>query len=125
MRNPVEITFRGVPRSGALELYVGEQARGLDRRCERIRACHVVAEAVQRPKPQRARFAVRLNVTLPGTEVVVNREHGEDIYIALREAFEAAGLLLDEHARRLGDIECRSRGAVPVGERGRERERER
>jgi hypothetical protein len=43
---------------------------------------------------------VRLNITLPGTEVVVSREHAEDVYIAVRDAFEAAGLQLKDHMRR-------------------------
>ena len=75
--------------------------------------CHVVAEALHRPKQQGAQFAVRLNITLPGTEVVVNREHGEDVYIALRDAFEAAGLQLKDHMRRQSNIEHRSRNGTP------------
>ena len=113
MRDPIEITLRGVPRSGALERYVGEQARALDRQCERIQACHVVVEARHRPKQQGDQFAVRLNITLPGTEVVVNREHGEDVYIALRDAFAAAGLQLKDQMRRLGIVGRRPRGGTP------------
>ena len=109
MRDPVEITLRGIPRSSALERYVGEQARALDRQCERIQACHVVAEALHRPKRQGAQFAVRLNITLPGTEVVVNREHGEDVYVAMRDAFEAASLQLEDYLRRQSNTKPRSR----------------
>ncbi len=105
MRDPVELTLRGVPHSGALERFVGEQARALDRQFDRIQACHVVVEALNRPKRQGAQFAVRLNITLPGTEVVVNREHGEDVYIALRDAFEAAGLQLKDHLRRQCNVQ--------------------
>ena len=104
MRDPVELTLRGVPHSGALERFVGEQARALDRQCDRIQACHVMIEALHQPKRQGAQFAVRLNITLPGTEVVVNREHGEDVYMALRDAFEAAGLQLMDHLRRQGNV---------------------
>ena len=113
MRDPVEITLRGVAQSGALERYVGEQARALDRQCERIQACHVVVEALHRHRQQGAQFAVRLNITLPGTEVVVNREHREDVYIALRDAFEAAGLQLKNHMRRVGNVERRSHDGTP------------
>ena len=113
MRDPVEITLRGVPRSGALERYVGEQARALDRQCDHIQTCHVVVEALHRPRQQGAPFAVRLNITLPGTEVVVNREHGEDVYIALRDAFEAAGMQLKDHVRRLGNSGRRSKNGTP------------
>ncbi|HEY5290887.1 MAG TPA: HPF/RaiA family ribosome-associated protein [Burkholderiales bacterium] len=113
MRDPVEITLRGIPHSAALERYVGEQARQLDRQCELIQACHVVVEALQRHRQQGAQIAVRLNITLPGTEVVVNREHGEDVYIALHDAFEAAGLQLKDHMRRQSNIEHRSRNGAP------------
>lgn len=109
MRDPVELTLRGVPHSGALERFVGEQARALERHCERIQACHVVVEALHQPKRQGAQIAVRLSITLPGTEVAVNREHGEDVYIALRDAFGAAGLQLQDHMRRLGNVQRRSR----------------
>jgi ribosome-associated translation inhibitor RaiA len=104
MQNPVEIVLRGIPQSGALERYIGEQARKLDLVCDRLLSCHVVAEALHRQKQQAPRFAVRLNITLPGTEVVVNREHGEDVYMAVRDAFEAADLQLKDHMRRQSNI---------------------
>ena len=104
MRAPVEIRLRGVPQSDALERYVDERARQLDRQCEFIQTCHVAVEALQREQQPGAQFAVRLNITLPGTEVVVNREHGEDVYIALRDAFEAAGLQLKDR------LHCQSNG---------------
>jgi len=119
MHNPVEIALRGIPPSGALERYIGEEARKLHGICDRIRSCQVVAEALQREKRQGAQFAVRLIITLPGTEVVVNREHGDDIYRAMRDAFAAAGLQLKDHMRRQGDIESRSRSATPGGDRER------
>jgi len=113
MHNPVEIILRGVPHSGALERYIGEQAGKLDQVCDRLQSCHVVAEALHRPKQQGAQFAVRLNITLPGTEVVVNREHGEDVYMAVRDAFDAAGLQLKDHMRRQSNIEPISGNGTP------------
>jgi ribosome-associated translation inhibitor RaiA len=115
MRTPVDISLRGVPASGALERLVGEQARQLERHCERVRACHVTIEALHREQQPGAKFAVRLNIMLPGTEVVVNREHGEDVYMAVREAFEAAGLQLSDHMRRQGNSERGPSGAIPRG----------
>jgi ribosome-associated translation inhibitor RaiA len=112
MHFPVEIVLRGVPHSGALERYIGEEADKLGRICGRILTCHVAAEALHRPQQQGAQFAVRLNITLPGTEVVVNREHGEDVYCAVSDAFQAAGLQLKEHMRRHGIIEQHSRNGA-------------
>ena len=108
MHYPVEIALRGIPPSSALERYIAEEARKLDGICERIVSCQAVAEGLQREKQQGAQFAVRLIITLPGTEVVVNREHGDDVYMAVRDAFAAAGLQLKDHMRRHG-IESRPR----------------
>lgn len=112
MQNPVEIVLRGIPRSGALERYIGEQARKLDGVCDLLLSCSVVAEALHRQQQQGAQFAVRLNLTLPGTEVVVNREHGADVYLAVRDAFDAAGLCLKDHMRRQGNFEPGTRSGT-------------
>lgn len=113
MQHPVEITLRGVPPSAALERYIGEEAHKLERICDRLRSCQVLAEALRRDKRRGAPFTVRLVITLPGSEVVVNREHGDDIYIAVHDAFAAAGLQLQDYMRRLGTAGRRSRGGTP------------
>jgi ribosomal subunit interface protein len=113
MRDPVEISMRGVSQSDALERYVGERARRLDSICDRIRSCQVVVEALQRERQPGAQIAVRLTITLPGTEVVVNREHAEDVYIALRDAFEAAGLQLMDYMRRQSTLDARGHDGTP------------
>ena len=114
MHYPVEIVLRGVPHSGALERYIGKEADKLGRICSLILTCHVAAEALHRPQRQGAQFAVRLDITLPGTEVVVNREHDEDVYFAVSDAFQAAGLQLKDHMRRQGIGELRSRNGTPA-----------
>lgn len=116
MNNPVEIALRGIPASNALERYIGEEAQRLHGICDHIRSCQLLAEAQQREKGQGTRLAVRLEITLPGTEVVVNREHGSDIYAAVHDAFAAAGRQLREHMRRR-DIETRSRDGTPKSRR--------
>jgi ribosome-associated translation inhibitor RaiA len=113
MHNPVEIVLRGVADTGALKRYIAEEADKLGRLCDRIRTCHVVAELLHRPKQQGAQFAVRLIITLPGTEVVVNRERSDDVYLALRDAFEAAGLQLKDQGRRQRNGKRRSRDGPP------------
>jgi ribosome-associated translation inhibitor RaiA len=113
MQNRMQLTLRGIVRSGTLERYIADEARKLDRVCDGILACHVVAEALHRGNEDGAQFAVRLNITLPGTEVVVNREHGKDVRVAVRDAFEAAGLQLENHMRRLAANGHRSDGGTP------------
>ncbi len=101
MRDPVEITLRGVAESRALQRYISDETRRLERKCDRIQACHVVVEAVHQRRLHGAQYAVRINITLPGTEVVVNREHSEDVYVALHAAFDAASRQLKDSMRRL------------------------
>lgn len=121
MRVPVEveIVLRGIPQSEELERYIGEEARKLRQIDERILTCRVLAQAVQRPKQHGVQLAVGLAITLPGAEVVVNREHPDDIRIAVHEAFKAAGLQLEDRARRKGDIE--RHGRSPASKKSGER----
>ncbi len=102
MQYPVQLTLRGIARCDSLERYIGDEVSRLDRLCDGLLGCHVVAETLARRHPQPVQYSVRLNIALPGTEVVVSREHGEDIYAALREAFAAAGAQLNGHLRRHG-----------------------
>ena len=45
-------------------------------------------------------FDVRLGITVPGGELVVNREANEDVYVAVRDASNAAKRQLEDYARR-------------------------
>ena len=103
MQSSLEIVLRGIPPSEELERRIKDEARKLDRICDRVLTCRVVVQSLQRPKQQSATLAVGLSITLPGTEVVVNREHGDDVLQAVRDAFEAAGLQLADHMRRQAD----------------------
>lgn len=105
MQRPLEITLRNVSGSEALEAHIREKAAQLEKYHPRITGCHVVVELPHRHKHQGQRFDLRLDIKVPGEEIVVNREQSEDIYVALRDAFDAARRKLEDHARRLrGDV---------------------
>ena len=107
MKNPVQISLRGIPHSDALETYIGQEVQRLDRVCNRIVSCHLIAEHLQ--APGRRQFVVRLNLTLAGTEVAVDRDHDTDVYMAVRSAFDAAAHQLQDYMRRVTHSEHRSR----------------
>jgi ribosome-associated translation inhibitor RaiA len=45
------------------------------------------------------------DIGVPGSEIVVNRDHAEDVYVALRDAFDAAKRQLEDYARKIrGDV---------------------
>lgn len=102
---PVEITFRGLPRSEAIEADAREKANKLDQFCDSIMACRVMIESPHRRRHKGKLYRVRVDLTVPEQEIVVNRspnKHAahEDIYVALRDAFAATRRQLEDYARR-------------------------
>lgn len=105
MQIPVQITFRGMEPSAAIEQRIRERATRLERYYSRIMGCRVVVEAPHRHHHQGIRFHVRIDLTVPQNELVVNREPAarqeyEDVYVAIRDAFNAAERQLYTHAQR-------------------------
>jgi len=110
MQQPLEITFRDVPRSEALEANIREKAGKLDQFYEKIMACHVIVERPHGHHHHGQLYHVRIDLTVPGGELVIRRdpkEHHahEDPYVAVRDAFKAA-------RRKLQDYSRKQRGAI-------------
>jgi len=100
MKVPVQITFHGVATSAALETLIRERAGRLDGFHPGIISCRAVVEEVARHKQQGKEFVVRLGIKVPGAEIAVSHEHGEDAFVAVRGAFDAARRQLEDHVRR-------------------------
>ena len=99
MQIPLQITVRGIPHSEALDGRIREKASKLEEYHPRITSCRVTVEEMKKHQQQGREFQVGIDVTVPGKEVVVNRMHAEDVYVALRDAFDAAKRQIDEFAR--------------------------
>lgn len=116
MANQIQITLRQIERSDALETRIRRLAAKLERVHAGIASCRVVVEAPPRHKNHGGQFVVRLDLKVPGHEIIVNRDHSEDPYVALRDAFEAAGRQLEEHAqRRRREVKSHSPAAPVTG----------
>lgn len=105
MQLPLQITFRHMEPSPALEARIRQRAEELDQFFDRIIACRVVVECANRRHQQGNLFEVHIDLTLPGREIVVGRDSGanhahEDAHVAVRDAFDSARRLLEDHARR-------------------------
>jgi ribosome-associated translation inhibitor RaiA len=112
---PLEITFRDVEHSPALEERIRESAAKLERFSRDITGCHVIVEAPHRHHQKGRLYHVRIDMTLPGREIAVTRDPGEnhaheDAYVAVRDAFAAA-------ARRVEDFVGRRRDRKKRGAR--------
>ncbi len=129
MEIPLKITFRDMAPSPAIEANIREKAAKLDSLYDRIMSCRVIVEAPHRHHHKGKTYEVRIDLTVPGGELVINRapkrlaaaklkrseepekdfaelhepsKHAahEDVYVAIRDAFNAAGRKLQDHARR-------------------------
>jgi len=104
MQIPVQIAFRGMDSSPALEARIREKTQKLEQYHNRITSCRVVVEAPHRRPRKGKLYVVTVDVTVPGAELVVNTEkrhhHShEDVYVALRDAFNAMARQIEDHAR--------------------------
>ena len=95
METPLQITWRGLARSEAVEAAIRDAAGKLEQVHQRIVSCRVVIEQPDHHKRHGRQFAVRLDIRVPGTEIAINHEHDQDIYVALRDAFADARRKLD------------------------------
>src|SRR5512146_114640 len=105
MRLPLQIAFRTMPRSESIENAIRERAEKLDRYSDVIMGCRVMVEARHRRHSQGKLYHIRIDLTAPGEEIVVSREHDlhhahEDSYVTSRDAFDAARRRLEDYARR-------------------------
>jgi len=100
MPNQLQITLRDMQHSDALEARIRGALRKLERLHSCIIGCRVVVEAPHHHHRQGRQFVVRLDLAVPGGEIVVNHDHHEDLYVALRDTFNAARRQLDDYARR-------------------------
>ena len=98
---PLQIVFRDVARSEAVETVIREKAEKLGQFFDRIMSCRVTVGIIQKHKHQGKLFNIRVDLTVPGSEIVVNRDKAEDVYVAIRDAFDAAKRKLEEYARRI------------------------
>jgi ribosomal subunit interface protein len=113
MQLPIQVTFRVVPHSDAVEQYVRRRAAKLETFSPRITSCRVVVESPHMHSQSGRHFRVRVDLTVPGGEVVVGHAPGdeptnEDLYAAIDNAFDRVGRRLEDHQRRQrGDIKHR------------------
>jgi len=129
MKFPLQIKFHNMPPSLAVENNIRDKASKLNLFYDRITSCRVVVKAPHRHHRKGKIYEVHIDLTMPAGEVVINRspkrlrtatspvtdglethltESHEpnrngthtDVYVAIRDAFNAAGRKLQDYARR-------------------------
>lgn len=105
MKTELHVLFRGMEHSDAVEASARKFVTKLEEVATDIMACRVSIALEQKHQHQGRPYGVRIDVTLPGHELASNRVHHEDVYIALRDAFEAM-------RRQISRVVQRRRGEV-------------
>ncbi len=110
MKQPLQINFRDIPQSDAVEAKVREKAAKLDEFYDQIMTCRVMVEAPHTHHHKGYLYHVTIDLTVPNGEIVINRDPKdhqahEDVYVAIRDAFDAARRKLQDYARKQrGDV---------------------
>jgi ribosomal subunit interface protein len=99
MQVPLQITVRDMPHSDALDARIREKAAKLSEFDPNITSCRVTVEESRKHHRQGRHFQVAVDVRVPGKELVANRSHDEDVYVALRDAFDAMKRQVEENLR--------------------------
>jgi ribosomal subunit interface protein len=109
---PLRITFRDMDPSDAVDAYVRKRASRLAQFARGVVACKVAIEAPHRHKVHGRHYRVRIDLTAPGREVVVDRcpDAGDacaDIYAAIDGAFDHAVRRLRDAGKRRQPMRAR------------------
>jgi len=104
MEIPLQVTLHGVKHSDALDRAIRDKAARLEHYYERITSCRVSVQFTARL------YSVHIHLKVPGGEIAVTQAEDQDLYVALRGAFDAATRRLEDHARvQRGDVKRHSR----------------
>jgi cold shock CspA family protein/ribosome-associated translation inhibitor RaiA len=112
---PAEIAFRNVEPTAALKDLIQEGIKSLEKVHPRLVSCRVMVEEVSRGVPH-----VRLDIGIPGSELVVNNREtpvdpsSRDVATAIREAFDVARRQLREQRMRRS-VAAKRKGRAPQG----------
>lgn len=73
---------------------------------EGVRECRVTVEPPG-PDAGKGRFRVRISLSVPNSQIAINRQTGADLPMAIRESFDAADQRLEDYVRLSKDAASR------------------
>lgn len=92
---PLEVAYRRVESTEALEEAISAGVRGLEKVYDRLTSCRIMVEDVDPDRTSGKLYQIRIDMTVPGNELVVKRKPSEsppdpDIFVAVDDAFDIA-----------------------------------
>ena len=107
MAIPVQITFRDVAHSDAVEARIDTRVKRLEKFAKRATGLHVTVAAPHHSGQKGKLYQFTLELLMPGSDIVVkqgdtpNHAH-EDIYVAMRDAFATLERRVHDHLQKRG-----------------------
>ncbi len=104
---PLQVSFRNMDASPAIETRVRDKAAKLEQYFHHLTSCRVVVEAPHRHRHKGKIFHIRIEMGVPRKpELVVSNEREEnhaheDVYVAIRDAFKTAERQLRDYAGQM------------------------
>ena len=100
MRIPLQITARNMEMTDAIDAAVRKKAEKLEHFSDLITSCRVVVECPHRHQHKGIMYNVHIDLKLPGKELAITREPAEDLYVAMRDAFDVATRQVREYMQK-------------------------
>ncbi|HET9470848.1 MAG TPA: HPF/RaiA family ribosome-associated protein [Usitatibacter sp.] len=94
----IQITLHNIRRSPALSARIRDLGERLENHWSEMIHCRVAVAQERGPGAGSRLFTVTVNVRLPGRDLVASAQNREDVYAALREAFDVMRRDLNEAA---------------------------
>lgn len=103
---PINIVSRDFELTDSIKSAVSKNVANLETFFDRIIRCEVAISSPHHHHHRGRIYHIRIVLDVPGRNIVVSRESEkdgshEDIYVALRDAFKAAGRQLQDHVKKL------------------------
>jgi cold shock CspA family protein/ribosome-associated translation inhibitor RaiA len=100
MQRPVEITSSDFSLTEPVQADIRRKAAKLDTYYDNILGCKVVVEAPVHHHHKGGPFKVRIELVVPGNDLIVNHKGDEELLVAIREAFRAMRRQLEDYVRQ-------------------------
>lgn len=98
MAIPLKVVDRGRLLSESLAEHIQERTQKLGHFFDRVKSCCVTVDGPGQ-HPLKGRIRVRISVSVPGSQIAINRQTGENLPMAIRESFDAADQRLEDYVR--------------------------
>lgn len=100
MSIPLEITLRDIEKTDAIEQRINDKANKMAQYYDRIESGKIVVELSQNNQHQGKLYNVTIEVNVPGKQLVVNKQPNEDLYVAIRDSFQAMYRIIESYAQK-------------------------